>query len=199
VAFVEGISTDGSRVLANSSDGAFLCFDLDSLTSRKVAVAPTHWLDARASYVPTRSLRRRFTHVAATRDGGIELRSPKGQWLGMHVPERGVIHLTPRHHGPTGKSVGFVPLRTSKRFGCELAAAAWNDGTRAYWDSRGLLHLKSADPAIEEVSLVIGEWEVAAWCSDGTMCGPEFFIGRDDTATADEMLEKIARIVRRIA
>ena len=199
VAFVEGISSDGSRVLANASDGTFLCFDLDTVKTRKVPVAPGHWLDARASYVPTRSLRRRFTHITATPDGRIELRSPKGQWLSMHVPRRGVIHLTPRQHGSPGPTVGFAPLRTSKRFGCELAVASWNDGTRAYWDSRGLLHLKSSDSEIDEVSLIVGEWEVAAWCSDGTMCGPEFFLGREDTDTADAMLDKLARIVRRIA
>ena len=199
VAFVEGISADGSRVVANAANGSYLCFDLEKLRSRKLAVSPGRWLDARAAYVPTRSVRRRFTHVTATTDGRLELCSPKGQWLGMHVPGRGVIHLTPRQHGSEGRTVGFEPRRTSKRFGCELAAAMWNDGTRAYWDSRGLLHLKSSDPDIEEVSLVVGEWEVAAWCSDGTICGPEFFTGREDTETAEGMLEKIARIVRRIS
>ena len=199
VAFVEGISAAGGRVLANAADGSYLCFDLEKLKSKKLAVSPGRWLDARAAYVPTRSLRRRFTHVTATIDGRLELRSPKGQWLGMHVPGRGVIHLTPRPHGAAGPTTGFVPRRTSKRFGCELAAATWNDGTRAYWDSRGLLHLKSSDPDIEEVSLVVGEWEVAAWCSDGTICGPEFFTGREDTDTAERMLEKIARIMRRIS
>ena len=199
LAFVEGISAAGGRVLANAADGSYLCFDLEKLKSKKLAVSPGRWLDARAAYVPTRSLRRRFTHVTATIDGRLELRSPKGQWLGMHVPGRGVIHLTPRPHGAAGPTAGFVPRRTSKRFGCELAAATWNDGTRAYWDSRGLLHLKSSDPDIEEVSLVVGEWEVAAWCSDGTICGPEFFTGREDTDTAERMLEKIARIMRRIS
>lgn len=198
VSYVEGISKDGSRVLANATDGSFACFDLEKLQVKKSPVAPVRWLDARAVYVPTRSLRRRFTHVSARWDGRLELRTPKGQWLGMHVPEGRAIHLNPRDDGGGGRTVAFAPQPTKTRFGCELAAAEWDDGTRAFWDNRGLLHLKSSDPDIDEVSLVVGEWEIAAWCSDGTCCGPEFFTGRVDTETPDGMLEKIARIVRRI-
>ena len=55
VAFVEGISADGSRVLANAADGSYLCFDLEKRKSRKLAVSPGRWLDARGAYVPTRS------------------------------------------------------------------------------------------------------------------------------------------------
>lgn len=201
VSFVEGISSNGNRVLATASDGMFLCFDLETLESRKVMGPPGRWLDARDSYVPTRTLRRRFTHVTATFDGRIELRSAKGQWLGMNVPTTGGgIQLTPRRHGAAGSTVAFAAKRISKRFGCDLSEAMWDDGTRAFWDSRGLLHLKSSDPEVEEVSLIVGEWEVAAWCSDGTVCGPEFFTGRGaDTDSPEAMLEKIARVVRRIA
>ncbi len=199
VSYVEGISKDGSRVLANATDGSFACFDLEKLRLRKLPVSPVRWLDARAAYVPTRSLRRRFTHVSATLDGRLELRSPKGQWLGMHVPEGRVIHLNPRREAGAGRPVAFTPQPVATQFGCELSVATWSDGTRAYWDSRGLLHLKSSDPDLEEVSLVVGEWEIAAWCSDGTLCGPDFFTGRVDTETPDGMLEKIARIVRRIS
>lgn len=199
VSYVEGISRDGGRVLANAKDGSFVCFDLEKLLLKKLPVAPVRWLDACAKYVPTRSLRRRFTHVSAKWDGRLELLSPKGQWLGLHVHEGRAIRLIPIIDSGGGRTVAFAPQPIETRFGCELSTATWDDGSRAFWDSRGLLHLKSSDPSLDEVSLVVGEWELAAWCSDGTLCGPEFFTGRAGTETPEGMLEKIARIVRRIS
>jgi hypothetical protein len=54
----------------------------------------------------------------------------------------------------------------------------WPNGSEALIDARGLLHLRSADAAVPELTLllVIGQ-HTAAWAADGTVCGPDYFTG----------------------
>lgn len=59
-----------------------------------------------------------------------------------------------------------------------LGHFTWPDGSRAWIDSRGLLHLRSADPTVPEITVVlIVELPTAAWAADGTVCGPAYFTG----------------------
>lgn len=69
----------------------------------------------------------------------------------------------------------FEPARHPNP-GCSMQVATWKDGSRAFVDSRGLLHLQSSDPAIPEATLVLNDREVAAWSSDGWICGATYFI-----------------------
>jgi len=54
----------------------------------------------------------------------------------------------------------------------------WPDGSETVVDPRGLLHLRSADASIPEITLllVLGK-PTAAWAADGTVCGPTYFTG----------------------
>lgn len=55
----------------------------------------------------------------------------------------------------------------------------WPDGSEAVADGRGLLHLRSANPALPEVTLVVAiDLPTAAWATDGTLCGNPYFTGR---------------------
>ncbi|RTQ48805.1 hypothetical protein EJV47_14460 [Hymenobacter gummosus] len=61
-----------------------------------------------------------------------------------------------------------------------LRPHTWPDGSQAFVDTRGLLHLRSADPALPDVPLVlIIDRPTAAWAADGTVCGPDYFTGPD--------------------
>ncbi|MCW3463828.1 hypothetical protein [Chitinophaga nivalis] len=53
----------------------------------------------------------------------------------------------------------------------------WADGSKAIADSRGFLHLRSANTAIPEITLtmVIDNY-LAAWASDGVVCGHDYFL-----------------------
>jgi hypothetical protein len=58
--------------------------------------------------------------------------------------------------------------------------AAWPDGSVAITDSRGLLHLRSADTHLPEITLtlVLGK-SIAAWADagpDGTVCGSPYYV-----------------------
>jgi hypothetical protein len=54
----------------------------------------------------------------------------------------------------------------------------WPDGSEAVVDTRGLLHLRSADTSVPELSvlLVIGQ-PTAAWAADGNVAGSPYFTG----------------------
>jgi hypothetical protein len=61
----------------------------------------------------------------------------------------------------------------------KLSKFTWYNGSEAFLDSRGLLHLRSADRTLPEVTiLLILNRQIACWASDGATCGPEYFTGK---------------------
>ena len=53
----------------------------------------------------------------------------------------------------------------------------WENGSRIILDRRGLLHLKSYNKNLPEVTIVLVlEKPIACWASDGTVCGNTYFI-----------------------
>ncbi len=61
--------------------------------------------------------------------------------------------------------------------GYSLTVATWEDGSRAYYDTRGLLHLKSSDRQVPEVTIVLNDGQLSGWCSSGACCGVDSFVG----------------------
>lgn len=56
----------------------------------------------------------------------------------------------------------------------------WADGSEAVVDTRGLLHLRSSDAAIPEITLVLVLGQpAAAWAADGATCGASYFTGSE--------------------
>jgi hypothetical protein len=54
----------------------------------------------------------------------------------------------------------------------------WADGSEVLVDSRGLLHLKSSDKSIPEITIVmIMGRQTACWAADGRVCGSPYFTG----------------------
>ncbi|EHQ24573.1 hypothetical protein [Mucilaginibacter paludis] len=54
----------------------------------------------------------------------------------------------------------------------------WPNGSQMVLDSRGLLHLKSADSSLTELSLLLVlDKPTACWAADGTVCGSPYFLG----------------------
>jgi hypothetical protein len=77
--------------------------------------------------------------------------------------------------------------------GYSLEVAAWSDGSRAVLDSRGMLHLKSSDAAIPELTLVLCDGALAGWCADGRWFGPAYFIGEHVATRGAVIYEEILR------
>ena len=57
----------------------------------------------------------------------------------------------------------------------DLSVARFADGSRALLDSRGLLHLRSSDPALPEQTIVLVQGPGAGWMSTGRTWGDPFF------------------------
>lgn len=57
-----------------------------------------------------------------------------------------------------------------------------NNGVEAWMDTRGLLHFRSLDPNVREITLVVIQNKpTACWAADGASCGYQYFIGRNQT------------------
>jgi hypothetical protein len=78
----------------------------------------------------------------------------------------------------------------------------WADGSEVLADSRGFLHLKSADSTIAEVTIVmIMGKPTACWSAEGRVCGPRYFTGKATTEGAEVTgfyLNYIQRFIDRI-
>lgn len=63
----------------------------------------------------------------------------------------------------------------------------WRDGSEAIVDSRGLLHLRSSDKTVPEITIVLimGRHPTAAWASDGRTCGSTYFTGVHNAENSD--------------
>jgi hypothetical protein len=109
---------------------------------------------------------------------GLAFCGRKNRWRKLGLNKEGKLQIGPigpeEGSEPQSKSCFSTHAKPTGR-GCSLQLAEWPCGSKAYLDSRGLLHLKSHDPALPEVSLVLADGEVAGWTSDGACCGPEFF------------------------
>jgi hypothetical protein len=87
--------------------------------------------------------------------------------------------LQPTAGAADSKRIRFVPTPGPPVTGYRLSVAEWPDGSRAYLDSRGLLHLKSADAGIPELTLVLTDGPLAGWVAGGSTFGPPYFTGTD--------------------
>lgn len=59
-----------------------------------------------------------------------------------------------------------------------LRRMQWKDGTTGYIDPRGLLHLRSSDPKLPEITIVLLlDAPTAIWASNGDCTGSAYFLG----------------------
>ncbi|MBS0202665.1 MAG: hypothetical protein JSS49_07170 [Planctomycetes bacterium] len=122
------------------------------------------------------SLMHRFTRAYVSTDRKLVLTSKSQTNWQLEIQRN---HLV-MSKVPTGQSrsamASFEQTRHPHR-GCSMLVATWQDGSRAFVDSRGLLHLQSADKSIPEATLVLNEFDMAAWTSHGHTAGAAYFIG----------------------
>lgn len=184
---LEAVSSSGRWLLIQDCSGPSR-YQIDFANSSEYA--PCHIdiqrLEASPWVRPMAGLMKRF-HGILFGPEGLTLVGQKG-WRRSLRLDRGSLQWR-QHRGPATEDA-IRPFRPTKirGLGCQLHYAAWDDGSRAYLDSRGLLHLKSSDPKIPEVSLVLDLEEAAGWCSDGRFFGKASYIGDARNAGADEVL-----------
>ncbi len=89
----------------------------------------------------------------------------------------------------------LCPHPVPPEFGCTLHVATWPGGGQVFHDSRGLLHFKSQDASLAEVTLVLSDGEVAGWTSDGHWCGPQFFLPEGRTSDPEIVYQRLEQIL----
>lgn len=76
----------------------------------------------------------------------------------------------------------FSPPRRIANTAFRLRETAWPNGSRAWIDPRGMLHLKSDQRSKPEITCVIGSnGGLGGWTSDGQTFGWRFFLGGEPT------------------
>ena len=95
----------------------------------------------------------------------------------------------------------LLPLREWKRtpeVNVSMRYAEWPDGSRAFLDECGLLHLQSSKRSMPEVTFALAEsTSMPVWASDGRKVGPPYFVGDHKSGAADAAI--IAGYVQQFA
>jgi len=182
ILLVEAIARDGSCIVISQGDdqAKMAVIEVPSGVSYRVSGNPATIAEASVfgATVRTRNLSHHFRAVCVQSDHLVLVR-PKDTCARIE-PDQHQHDVVLRSEAVAADqrrlAVEFRQIDSPTDAGYTLRLAAWDDGSRAVLDSRGLLHLKSSDPAIPEVTLVLCEGALAGWCADGRWFGPAYFI-----------------------
>ena len=183
---VDGISRNGKRILVSGrlndeqrarqrqENAQFL---VDSLTGR------VRW----AYGNPDESLETEIGQIANLRNLRIHFRGIYSDGKHVVLVSRNRTHL---RFEVKAAALRFVPVaaqnerilwfehcRQPRHVKYHLRIAKWSDGSKAFLDSRGLLHLKAATDHVPDLTLVLHEGETAGWSSHALLVGDQYFAG----------------------
>jgi hypothetical protein len=153
--------------------------------------------------IGTRPVRHRFVSIAALADGDLALSTGKRGWWRIALNKG--AHSLSLQHVPTPPVEAtiqrFDKTQTLNEVGFQLHCATWPDGSAAFLDSRGLLHLRSCNSSVPEATLVLAEGRMAGWVASGRFWGTTYFVPRDRPRIAvPEFVEQVLKpFVRCIA
>ncbi|HWE97185.1 MAG TPA: hypothetical protein VG269_24710 [Tepidisphaeraceae bacterium] len=193
-----GISADGHRLVFQMNEGTCVVMLEDRLDHRRVIqqnvaeelLAPQiHW-STRSPVTP----RNKFAAVFADSQSRVSLATKQGDVFSLALNEAGVLALMEVGRTPVipSNAEAFAGTRRSEGMRFKMHVATWKDGSKAWLDGRGMLHLKSSDRSVHELSIVLSNRRPAGWSSEGKVCGPEYFIG-DAPPTSGEYFSNLLR------
>lgn len=152
--------------------------DIENGTLRYWYTDPLAEVERLSEVVQLRTLRVHFTGIAAGRNSTLILISRKGRKLRLRLQGDGTILLEQAGDASHQDPLPFRALSSPLPRGYSLSVATWSEGSRAFLDSRGLLHLKSANRQIPELTLVLNDSSaISGWCADGRLWGATYFTG----------------------
>ncbi|MBI1841597.1 MAG: hypothetical protein HYR88_12190, partial [Verrucomicrobia bacterium] len=138
--------------------------------------------------LPAHPLTRSFDAVAIVAST-LFLRSRKGDRFAIEVDDQNRWRMTPDPNASDAPWLPFEPIARShpEIHGCHLQAAATARGGSVCLDSRGLLHLRSANSNAPEATLSLGPGRLAIWTTADGVCGPAFFMPPGSRAAHPEL------------
>ncbi|HUY90020.1 MAG TPA: hypothetical protein VMV10_14890 [Pirellulales bacterium] len=201
--FVAGASRDGSKVLLDFNDDKHrrqrvqVDVHVSAVSSARLSVEPLVELEMPEirKFARPVALRRRFEGIGVS-TGGVLLLIGRRQsiWL-LRFDEREQSFRLSSKPALTNIAVSqrFAPIDSGDANRYSLAAATFADGSRAVLDARGLLHLKSSDPALPECTIVLVEGATSGWVSDGRCWGARYFIANRPATSAQAIYAEVIR------
>ncbi len=201
---LRGLSADGSRLLIQAKppgtqvDRTFLV-DLNRDEVKEVREEADLRLEPVAVGMirKTQNLRNHYAAVAVSPGGSLHLRSGRKEFV-LKIPQ-GLPRLQWSNESDPFVArerefwKPFEPFEPAAGARFRLEKATWQDGSAAYLDQRGLLHLKSSDSNLAEVTLVLKEGMVSGWASSGEYTGNAYFAGDHALSPPSQFLAYIAQ------
>lgn len=189
---LSGLSRDGRLVRVRRSGLADLIVALsdDPLVpgvataggEDELALAPE--IAELASGAP--QLRKRIVAVGADDQGRLLVESRRGTWWPVVLDPDGALRLGPASAGRVARAaLEEHPGAPGTQYPTRVAV--FGDGSRAFLDGRGLLHLQSPRLPVELALVLSDEGPLAAWASSGLLCGPAWFLGDRTSVPAAEL------------
>jgi hypothetical protein len=198
------VSLDGHRVFAATLHPKWACvLDLQTGQIQNRPVRQQHWMPDMLDPTPTLPNWNLYRVIDLIRDFAstqLAFCGRKGVWRSISFTGQSIC-IRKENPGLWHNLLpfSFSPFSIPAGLGCTLQVAEWPNGSKAFLDSRGLLHLKSHDPSLAEVSLVLSDREVAGWTSDGYVCGPSFFFDDQRPSNPRKVFHRIEDFLSRAA
>jgi hypothetical protein len=198
---VLGISRDGSKILFAYNEASArkrTLIDVHTLAATPQApnvdpLAAVEWENWK--WIHPVTLRRRFEGLGVSASGELILIGRRDSLWPLRLDERDqrICLATQPVETELAVSRRFEVLDQSAANRYSLSVAAFEDGSRAVLDARGLLHLKSSDPELPECTIVLIEGPTSGWASDGRYWGTPYFVGPSSLTDDREIYEQILR------
>ncbi|MDB5343288.1 MAG: hypothetical protein JWP89_1665 [Schlesneria sp.] len=136
----------------------------------------------------------RFSRIRIEHDGTMTLvsKSQTGWQIGLHSKTLRISQISRITDASGRRCVASLEPTRHPDSGCSMSVATWPDGSRAFIDSRGLLHLQSADREIPEATLTLKEGDIAAWTNNGQTYGSHYFLD-ESNMSAEQFLDQILK------
>jgi hypothetical protein len=136
----------------------------------------------------------RFSRIRIEHDGTMTLvsKSQTGWQIGLHGKALRISQTSRITDASGRRCVASLEPTRHPDSGCSMSVATWPDGSRAFIDSRGLLHLQSADREIPESTLTLKEGDIAAWTNNGQAYGSHYFLD-ESNMSAEQFLDQILK------
>jgi hypothetical protein len=195
------VSRSGGRVLIHGKP-SIRPLSVDTRTLAVKDPSKTHLLEAELfDHAKPIVMRHRFLGIGLDTSGRLILVARRdGYWPIEHEPKTGTLRLANDRAGTSLKfQHRFEPFE-SEHVPHQLWLATFDDGSRAVLDHRGLLHLKSSDDTLPEITIVLAEGVGACWFDDGKVCGSPYHVDREggDVAWAAHVRTIFARFLERL-
>lgn len=170
-----GVSLDRKKIAyrTTTNDARFISIDFDAsdLTPKTYVPALVPLEYARIQYsMPT--IRKRFDKIEVTESSVVLSRGRNRSEIRFEGEKMFILRDT---YQDSFIQASFRQTESIAR-GYSLDVAEFPDGSRAFLDSRGMIHLQSSDDTIAEITFILPDsGELAGWMSNGEFFGRKYF------------------------